>query len=116
MHNSIPTTKGRTIARIVFFILFVSFFIEKHVVEHGKWNNVNIIKQTAVTTVHPFDINNMDNSLRLLYSARTPVPLYIIRIMGRTISLAGNPSMKAVIMVPSRPINTPKGSKKFVTD
>lgn len=33
--------------------------------------------------------------------------------MGNTISLAGNPSMNAISIVPSMPINLPNGSKKL---
>ena len=35
--------------------------------------------------------------------------------MGRTISLAGNPKIKAVKIYPSKPINFAKGSKKLAT-
>ena len=47
-HIVIPIVVGNIIDIKVHFKLPVSFFIVKHVVEHGKWINENIIVQIAV--------------------------------------------------------------------
>ena len=54
MHSNTPINVGRIKAIIVHFILPVSFFIVKQVVEHGKWNKDKSMKLIAVKIVHPF--------------------------------------------------------------
>ncbi len=41
----IPRSVGRRMAMHIHLILPVSFFIVRHVVEHGQWNRANIAMQ-----------------------------------------------------------------------
>ena len=106
-----PIKVGIIIANSVHFILPVSFFIVKQVVEHGKWHNENISTHIAVVIVQPL-LTKIDLKLsKLSYSTKLPVAIYVISIIGITISLAGNPKIKEIKITPSIPINFPKGSK-----
>ena len=49
-----PKRVGSQKATSVHLRLFVSFLIVSRVVAHGQWQSENIIKQTAVFTLHPF--------------------------------------------------------------
>lgn len=82
------------------------------VVAHGKWKSVKIIIQRAVLTVQPFATRSAQSSVLSLNSTRLPCARYDIKIIGTTISFAGNPKINAIIITPSSPISLPKGSKK----
>ena len=93
-------------------ILRVSFQIVIRVVEHGKCISVNIIMHTAVFIVQPFSVR-VPKILCISPVSDIPVAhLYIIRIIGITISFAGNPSRKPERITPSSPIILPRGSRK----
>ena len=66
-----------------------------------------------VIIVHPLDINKSFKRDKSLISTIIFVDKYVIIIIGKTISLAGNPNIKAVTITPSNPINKPNGFKKF---
>ena len=108
----IPNNVGRTTANAVHFQLPVSFFIVKTVVEHGQCIIENIIVFTAVIQVHPFCTNKSFNCVRLSKSVIVLWFIYVIMIIGITISLAGKPSINANNITPSSPINCANGSKK----
>lgn len=95
----------------VHFLLPVSFFIVIQVVAHGKWNTVKISIHSAVFIVQPFATRTAHSSVLSLISTRLPCDIYDMRIMGTTISFAGNPSIKASRITPSSPISEPRGSK-----
>ena len=70
----------------------------------------------AVTIVHPLLINKSLIILKSLTSNITLDDIYPIIIIGSTISFAGKPNMKAVSIIPSKPINIPIGFKKLDID
>lgn len=104
---------GIAAARAVHFRLPVSFFMVKSVVEHGQCISEKTIKQSAVTAVHPFCVKSSRKTDVLSKFVREDCAVYAIMIIGTTISLAGKPKIKAIRIIPSRPISLPKGSKKF---
>lgn len=110
IHNTIPHIVGRMIARRVHFSDFVSAFMVIHVVAQGQCININSIVLIAVTGVHPFATKSSLTEESAPTSVKTVPEPYIIIISGITISLAGNPIMNAVKIVPSSPINLPRGS------
>lgn len=110
--QTIPTAEGIIIASIIHFQLPVSFFIVKHVVPHGKWNREKIIVHIAVVSVQPLSTNNIFNIAKSSISTNIPVSIYVIIIIGITISFAGNPKINAIRITPSNPINFANGSKK----
>jgi hypothetical protein len=71
--------------------------------------------QMAVLIVHPFSIR----ICRIKVISGTPVKFledkYPIKIIGKTISLAGNPKTNAKIIIPSSPIAFPNGLRKSAT-
>ena len=107
-----PILVGMIIASKVHFTLFVSFLIVRQVVEHGKCMREKITVQTAVIIVQPLSVNSALKSARLSSSISEPVERYAIIIIGKTISLAGNPRIKANKITPSSPKNCANGSKK----
>ena len=102
-HITNPVIVGIKNETTVHFQLLVSFLMVRQVVEHGKCINENNITHMAVIHVHPLFINSVFNSTKLLNSLIAPVCIYAIIIIGITISLAGNPSKKAIRMTPSNP-------------
>ena len=101
-------------ASAVHFQLPVSFFIVKQVVEHGQWKSENIIVHIAVFIVHPLLISTIFNSAKSFISIILPVDMYAIKIIGTTISLAGNPKINAISITPSSPSMHAKGSSAEV--
>ena len=53
IHKIIPIISGIINDKKVIKLLFVSFFIVNNVVEHGKWNKLNIKKETLVVIDQP---------------------------------------------------------------
>lgn len=98
----------------VHLMLFVSFFIVRSVVEQGQCRTENTMKFMAVKTVQPLSVSILPISARDSVSVRVPLHIYAIRIMGRTISLAGRPIINAPSITPSSPIRRPTGSRKSV--
>lgn len=92
----------------------VSFLIVKSVVEQGQCINENSIVLIAVIQVHPLSTKSCFKLSRLSNSKMVPCDIYAIIIIGRTISLAGNPSINAIRITPSRPIYLANGSKNSV--
>lgn len=107
---NIPIIVGTAKETNVHFQLCVSFFIVRHVVEHGQWKRQNNIVETAVTQVQPFDTNNCFSS-KVPISVIVPVAIYAIIMIGTTISFAGKPKIKAMSITPSNPISWANGSK-----
>ena len=99
--------------RTVHLKLLHSFFIVKQVVEQGQCIRQNSEVQRAVNQVQPLSINRVFNSVRFSYSTKLPLHKYIMIIIGITISFAGNPSMNAISITPSKPNSFAKGSKKL---
>lgn len=97
----------------VHFKLLLSFFIVKQVVEQGQCMIENNITQIAVIKVQLFKISNSFNAVKLSSSIICPDDIYIIIIIGNTISLAGNPNIKASKIVPSKPNIDANGFKKL---
>ena len=93
----------------------VSFFMVKTVVAQGQWKSVKIAVHTAVLIVQPLSIK----ICLIKEISGTPVKFfedkYPIKIMGKTISFAGNPKINANRINPSRPIALPSGSSKLAT-
>ena len=99
----------------VHFKLPVSFFIVIKVVPHGKCSNDKIIILIAVRMVQPLLIKICDMSDKFSKCSNVPALAYPIKIIGKTISFAGNPNINAVIIFPSKPKSFQNGSKKFAT-
>lgn len=57
-------------------------------------------------------INNVLSASRLVYAVIVPEFIYIIIMIGITISFAGKPRMNASSITPSSPKKLPRGSKK----
>lgn len=98
----------------VHFKLPVSFFMVRTVVKHGQCIRANMHVEIAVNNVQPLSINSFFKSLILSKSVIYPKDIYPMIIIGITISLAGKPRMKAMIITPSNPIDLAKGSKVLV--
>lgn len=97
-----PIIIGKTNAIIVHFKLFVSFLIVKQVVPHGKWNKHNIKVHIAVSVVHPLSINKVFND-EISRVVNVDSDIYVIIIIGKTISFAGNPNINPIKITPSIP-------------
>ena len=108
-----PQTVGIINERAVHLKLLHSFFIVRQVVEQGQCIRQNIEVQRAVSQVQPLLTNRVFSSAKFSYSTRLPLHKYAIIIIGITISLAGNPSMNAINITPSKPNSFAKGSKKL---
>jgi len=108
-----PQIVGSINASKVHFILPLSFFILIKVVPQGKCKSVNIITLIPVSKVHPFCFKISPIANVLSISTKLPVAKYDISIIGKTISFAGIPNIKAVKIYPSIPIKLAKGSKKL---
>ena len=115
VHNAIPQRVGRIIAIKVHLSDFVSALTVRQVVEQGQWKSIKIIVFKAVVAVQPFDIRICFIACRSFTSVNTLPEVYIIKIRGKTISFAGKPNINAVIIIPSRPIIFPSGSRKSET-
>jgi hypothetical protein len=109
-----PIAVGNNAEIIIHFTLPVSFLIVSNVVPQGKWNNEKTIVQTAVTKVQPLFTKIIFNASKLSYSTNIPVDIYDIKIIGITISFAGNPKINASNIVPSNPINLAIGFSAFI--
>ena len=72
-HIIIPTTVGSIMDSNVHFMLPVSFFMVRHVVEQGQCASENIIIFIAVSQLHPLLTNNCRSSIKLSNSVMTPV-------------------------------------------
>lgn len=114
IHTNIPTIVGIIIEIAVHLILFVSLYIVIHVVEHGQCISENITVHMAVFIVHPLISNISFISTSEFVSTNCPDMVYAISAIGKTISFAGKPSIKAIKITPSNPKILPNGSKKFV--
>ena len=106
-----PKAVGSKKEQIVHFKLRVSFLMVKHVVEHGQCSRQKTMVHKAVTHVQPLFKRSVYNC-GLLSSIRLLVDIQVMIIIGTTISLAGNPRIKANKITPSSPIKCPKGSRK----
>lgn len=95
-------------------MLPVSFFIVIIVVVQGQCIRKNTMTQTAVTGVQPLWVRSTLSSAMLPSSARLPEAVYAIIMAGSTISLAGEPRIKAMSIVPSMPKKRAAGSRKSV--
>ena len=91
-------------------MLPVSFFTVSRVVEQGQCISENNTKQTAVRAHQPLDRSILRRASIPPRSGRLPSARYVIRVMGRTISLAGNPSANPRSIGPSSHISLPTGS------
>lgn len=111
-HAEIPIRVGTANAARVHFMLPVSFFTVKSVVEQGQCIREKRITFIAVTAVQPFEIKRFFISKRESESVSVPADMYDIMIRGITISFAGKPSMNARRIVPSIPSIRAKGSRK----
>lgn len=74
-HTTIPHKVGTNIEINVHLFDLVSFFIVKHVVEHGQCIKENNITEIAVVIVHPLSTNKVFNSVKLLKSVKLPVAI-----------------------------------------
>ena len=108
-----PKTVGIAKESNVHLTLEHSFFIVRQVVEQGQCIKQKSDVQRAVSQVHPLFKNSVFNSVKFSYSTRLPRHKYPMIIMGITISLAGNPNIKATNMIPSKPKILANGSRKF---
>ena len=113
IQTKIPKMVGINSAAKVHFMLPVSFFMVKSVVEQGQWKREKRIVFMAVRVVQPFAKKSSFISTRERLSVTVPWDKYDIIIIGITISFAGNPRMKARRITPSSPISRANGSKKF---
>lgn len=102
---------GMTAASTVHFTLAVSFLIVINVVAQGQWNKLNNIVFSAVNKVQPLSTKTPLKESKFCISTISPVDKYAIRRIGRTISFAGSPKIKAISIKPSKPITLAKGSK-----
>ena len=114
MQAAAPIAVGSIIAVRVYFTLRVSFHIVDIVVEQGQCISENSMKHIAVTHVQPLSASSSLRLSRLLYPSITPVEVYAIMIIGKTISFAGSPSINAIRITPSKPKSLPAGSRKPV--
>lgn len=108
-----PQIVGIIKERAVHLKLLHSFFIVRQVVEHGQCIRQNSEVQRAVSQVQPLLTNKVFSSVKFSYSTKLPLHKYVIIIIGITISLAGNPNIKAINITPSKPNIFAKGSKKL---
>ena len=74
----------------------------------------NMIAQSPVTKVHPFDERTEEIYEKLSFATSVVPDEYSINAIGRTISFAGSPRRKASNIVPSRPISLPNGLKNLI--
>ena len=95
IQTKIESIVGNNTESTVHFILLVSFFMVIIVVAHGQWKSEKRITEIAVLAVQPFAISSSRNDESEPVSTSLPVFIYPIIIMGNTISLAGEPRIKA---------------------
>ncbi len=96
----------------VHFMLLVSLCIVKQVVEHGQCIRVKIIKHNAVISFQSFAINIFLRASKFVSSFISVPDVYPITVNGITISFAGKAKIKAISIIPSRPISRANGSRK----
>ena len=89
----------------------VSFFIVIRVVAQGQCSKKKTITHIAVIGVQPFALNNWNMESIVPTSDIELLFVYVIIIIGITISFAGIPKINDKSITPSRPINLPMGSK-----
>lgn len=107
-----PITVGIKIATITHLHFPVSFLMVKQVVEQGQCIKIKITTQTAVKRVQPLATNKSFKTVKSVISVIVPSDIYPMTIIGMTISLAGNPKIKAINITPSKPNKDAKGFKK----
>ena len=90
----------------------VSFRMVRSVVEQGQCMREKSMTLIAVTQVQPLATRSCRMESRFPSSSSVPSERYAMMMMGSTISLAGNPRMKAMRITPSSPISRAKGSRK----
>ena len=113
IQSIIPQIVGRIKEITDHLKLPVSFLMVIKVVLQGKCKSENSITLIAVRIVHPFAFNISPTAKVSSKLTRFPLFIYAIRMIGKTISFAGRPSINAVNIYPSNPINLAKGFKKF---
>ena len=86
------------------------------VVLHGKCSTEKIIVFRAVSHVQPFAARIRPKDASPVVSVSAVDDEYAMRRMGRTISFAGRPRMKAVRMNPSSPITRAAGCSVWAVD
>lgn len=109
--TAIPAAVGTSIEISVHFRLCVSFFIVRQVVEHGQCSSENSMTLIAVTHVQPLSTSSCFSTLRSDTSSMLPCAIYVMIMIGMTISLAGNPSINASKITPSSPKSLANGSR-----
>lgn len=71
------------------------------------------MKHKAVVAVQPFAVSSAARSASDPVSTSVPTDKYPISVRGSTISLAGNPRIKASKITPSKPMQRPMGSRAW---
>ena len=74
-HNPKPVTVGSKNPIAVHFQLFVSFLIERQVVEQGQCTKENTMTHNAVTHVQLFATNNSFSAIKSSISVNVPVAI-----------------------------------------
>ena len=74
-HNPKPVTVGIKNPIAVHFQLFVSFLMERQVVEQGQWTKENTITHNAVTHVQLFATNSSFSAIKSSISVNVPVAI-----------------------------------------
>lgn len=110
IHRVAPITVGMSTDIAVYRKFPISFFIVSNVVVQGQWNSENKITLRQVKESQPLAKNTA-----FISSLPTPfillAPRYIITAMGRTISFAGEPNIKARRITASIHNSLPSGSR-----
>lgn len=106
--SNMPIAVGNKKPIAVHFKLCVSFFIVKSVVEQGQCIRKNSRVHRALIGVQPLLISSALISAVSCRVTICPVDIYAIIIIGSTISLAGNPKINAISIMPSRPMASAK--------
>ena len=113
MHITKPAARGIKNAAAVHLRLPVSFFIVKREAAQGKWFIEKSIVHTAVDAVQPFWASIWAKDVISAISLICTAPPRHMKIMGRTVSLAGKPIKKAVSIIPLSPIICAGASRKW---
>ena len=111
-HSTMPNIVGNIADMTVGRMPMVSFFMVRSVVAQGQWKRAKVSIHTAVFRVQPFCTSNRRTWSMAPVSDRVDADIYVISIMGMTISLAGVPSIKAISITPSSPNMDAKGWRK----
>ena len=75
IQSATPKPVGKRMDKSVHFMLAVSFFTVKTVVEQGQWQRVNISIEIAVLIVQPLSIKRFFIKLSEKPSSKTPFPI-----------------------------------------